>query len=166
LQTYELVGAVPSNSVTTAVGLMLSRRNALQRLNCRQARTKRPQPAFGWHAPVHGIIRGACVASVRAAATDAAAAGDAPAEQQLLDLAAVPESSRDECASSNGRSTEEQTAALLTQIRAEVARRRNFAIISHPVSISLVRCWDCPRPANTPQPACPHLQHSSAAVQC
>lgn len=133
---------------------MLSPRNSLQRLNCRQPRSTRLKPATGVLAPVHGI-REACIARLAAAATDAAAAAaadaaeDAPAEQQLVDAAAVPEGSKDASASSSGRSTEEQTAALLSQIRAEVARRRNFAIISHPVSVACVMPGPLLRPENT-----------------
>jgi hypothetical protein len=158
--------------------MLASPTNNLQRLNCRQARKTKLKPVVGLIAPVRGI-RGACTARVAAAPTDAAAAAaaaeDVSAEQQLLDLAAVPESSRAESASSSGRSAEEQTAALLSQIRAEVARRRNFAIISHPVSVLIVRREDCPRPANMPyplytchNPACPHrsLIAQQRSVEC
>jgi hypothetical protein len=66
----------------------------------------------------------------------------APLEQPTTSTVADTNSEVDPSASasngnssSNGRSAEEATALLLAQIRAEVARRRNFAIISHPVSV-------------------------------
>lgn len=102
------------------------------------------------------ISRVAAVAE--ASAVSAGAEGDVQEQQQQSQIASlitveqpVPteqdpgSSSSDESAttttsSSNGKDTEAATAALLAQIRAEVARRRNFAIISHPVSAAAAAC--------------------------
>lgn len=79
------------------------------------------------------------------AAADAATAEDTPvASPTPAAVAVAPEALQEADAattsSSSTKSAEEQTAALLAQIRAEVARRRNFAIISHPVSAAVVVC--------------------------
>lgn len=106
------------------------------RVNCHHLGLRLPpQPLVCSNTrPITSCSRHIRLVTPPAAATETAAAEPAADEehQQPAAPAESPAPAQNDAGSSS--SAEEETAALLAQIRAEVARRRNFAIISHPVS--------------------------------